>query len=83
MTVEFKFEGTIYKYEYGKLYYKDSWNCFVYFCPVLIDLQEILDNFTDDECITILRAIIHSHLYGYSEGKKAKIRDFKNVFNLD
>lgn len=83
MTVEFKFEDTIYKYEYGKLYYKDRWNCFVYFCPVLIDTQEILENFTNDERITILKAIIHSCLYGYSDGKKAKIREFKNVFNLD
>jgi hypothetical protein len=83
MTVEFKFEDTIYKYEYGKLYYKDRWNCFVYFCPVLIDLQEILNTFTNNECITILEAIIHSSLYDYNDGKKAKIQEFKNVFNLD
>ncbi len=83
MEFEFIFEDTVYKYEHGKLYYKDRWNYFVYFCPVLIYLQEILENFTNDERILILKAIVHSCIYSYSDGKKAKIREFKNVFNLD
>ncbi len=83
MTLEFIFEDTLYKYEDGKIYYKDSWNCFGYFCPVLNELNEILDTCTTNQCIAIFEAIVHSYLYGHSEGKKAKIREFKRVFNLD
>ena len=81
--MEFIFEDIIYKYENGWIYWKHERGYYIKLCPVLSELEEILDLYTQDVRRTMLDAIVHGCCYGYSDGKKAKIQEFKNVFNLD
>lgn len=80
--MEFIFEDIIYKYEDGTLYYKDSWGCFIYFCPVLRELNEIMDTFDNSQRIAILEAIVHGCCYGYRDGKKAKVAEIKRALEI-
>jgi hypothetical protein len=81
-SLEFIFEEVIYKYDEGKIYYKDEYNLFHYFCPVLKELSKLLDLFTIDGQITILEAIVHGCLSGYNDGKKAKVREIKKALEI-
>ena len=81
--MEFIFEDIIYKYENGWIYYKHDYVYFIQLCPVLDSLNDVLDMLGKGQQIDVLENIVHGCLYGYSDGKKAKIREFKNVFNLD
>ncbi len=82
MIFEFIFEDTIYKYEDGWIHYKTNYG-FVHLCPVLNELNIIIETFDDNQRIAIMEALVHSCLAGYRDGKKAKIREFKNIFDLD
>lgn len=83
MTFEFMYGDSWYKYEgrhikkqYGSGLYDD-------FCPVLVTLSDKLKDFSDDQRKSIMEAILHSYFYGVGDGKKAKIHEFKRVFQLD
>lgn len=83
-TFEFMYGDAWYKYEDGHI--KKQFHAtgyYDYFCPVLIDLSDKIDSFTDDQLKTIMEAIVHGYCYGVGEGKKEKIREFKRVFALD
>jgi hypothetical protein len=82
MTFEFIFEDTIYKYEDGWIHYKTNYGGFIHLCPVLNELNIIIETFDDNQRIAIMEALVHSCLAGYHDGKKAKIREFKNLFDL-
>ncbi len=73
----YRFEGDRITKQFGATEYYD------YFCPVLRELSEKIDSFSDDQCKTIMEAILHGYFYGVSDGKKEKIREFKRVFALD
>jgi len=81
--MEFIFGDIIYKYEDGHIYYKTDYGTYHYFCPVLRELEEILGLFTEEGQITILEAIVHGCLYGYSDGKKAKISEIRRALDID
>lgn len=81
--MEFTFGDIIYKYENGWVYYKSDYGYFYKLCPVLAELEGILELFTLDGQITILEAIVHGCLYGYNDGKTAKIKEIKRVLNID
>jgi hypothetical protein len=74
---------TWYKYEYGRISKKCSFDLWDYFCPVHVDLSDKLNDLSVDQCQTIMEAILHGYFYGVGEGKKAKIQEFKRVFQID
>ena len=81
--MEFIFEDIIYKYENGWIYYKSNYDTFYKLCPVLPELEEILDLYTQDVRITMLEAIVHGCCYGYREGRDDKAREIKRALNID
>jgi hypothetical protein len=83
MTFEFIFDETVYKYEDGDIYYKTNYGgSFLQLCPVLNELNILMETFDNNQRIVIMEALVHSCLAGYRDGKKAKIREFKNLFDL-
>ncbi len=83
-TFEFMYRDSWYKYEDGHIKKQCSFTGdYDYFCPVLIDLSDKINSFSDDQLRTIMEAILHGYFYGIGEGRKEKIREFKRVFALD
>ena len=82
MTFEFIFEETVYKYEDGGIYYKTNYGSFLHLCPVLNELNILMETFDNNQRIAIMEALVHSCFAGYRDGKKAKIQEFKSVFDL-
>ena len=78
-SFEFKYGNNWYLYDNGHIKKKLTFDYYDYFCPVLIDLSDKIDNFSEDQLKSILEAILHAYFYG----KKEKIREFKRVLNLD
>ena len=83
MNFEFMYSDTWYKYEDGHIKKKCGFDYYDYFCPVLIDLSDNLKDLSADQLHSIMGAILHGYFYGVGEGKKAKIQEFKRVFQLD
>lgn len=83
MTFEFMYDNNWYKYENGRIKKKCCFDFYDYFCPVLTDLNDKLNDLSADQCKSIMEAILHSYFYGIGEGKKEKILEFKRVFQLD
>lgn len=83
MTFEFMYGDTWYKYEYGRIKKKCGFDLWDYFCQVHVDLSDKLNDLSVDQCQTIMEAILHGYFYGVGEGKKAKIQEFKRVFQID
>jgi hypothetical protein len=81
--MEFIFEDIIYKYENSWIYWKHEHGYFNQLCPVLRELEEILELFTEDGQRIILAAIVHGCCYGYQGGKKAKISEIKRALDID
>lgn len=82
MTFEFIFGDIWYQYNDGAIHYKDKYGVYVYLCPVLDEFNKKLEDFSTEQLQIILSAIIHSYGCGKCDGKNAKIREFKNLFNL-
>ncbi len=82
-TFEFMYRDSWYKYEDGHIKKKYGFDYYDYFCPVYVDLSDKLKDLADDQCQTIMEAILHAYFYGIVEGKKEKIREFKKVLALD
>ena len=80
--MEFIFEDIIYKYENGWIYWKHELGYYNKLCPVLPELEEILDLYTQDVRRTILEAIVHGSCYGYYEGKNNKLKEIKRVLDI-
>lgn len=80
--MEFIFEDIIYKYENGWIYWKHELGYFNKLCPVLKELEDILELYTYDVRRTVLEALVHATCYGYQEGKNNKITEIKRVLNI-
>jgi hypothetical protein len=81
--MEFMFDERIYKYEDGHIYYKTDYGAYNHLCPVLRELEEILGLFTEEGQRTILEGVVHGCLYGYSDGKKAKLWEIKRALDIN
>jgi hypothetical protein len=82
-SFEFMYGKDWYKYEDGHIKKKYGFDFYDYFCPVLVDLKDRLDDLSADQLHSIMCAILHGYFYGVGEGKKEKIREFKRALNLD
>ena len=82
MSFEFMYGNTWYKYEGGWIHKKTGFTLYEHFCPVHVDIQNQLGSLSADQLNNIMEAIIHGYCYGFTEGKKEKIREFKRVFNI-
>ena len=81
--MEFIFEDIIYKYENSWIYWKHERGYYNKLCPVLPELEEILDLYTQDVRITILEAIVHGFCYGYQDGKNDKVAEIKRALDIE
>ena len=82
-SFEFMYGAAWYKYEDGHIKKKSSFDFYDYFCPVHIDISNKLKDLSIDQCESIMEAILHGYLYGFAQGKKEKIKEFKRVFQID
>ena len=82
-SFEFMCGATWYKCENGRINKKNSFGSYDYFCPVNVDVDNKLKDLSIDQCESIMKAILHGYLYGFAEGKKEKIKEFKRVFQID
>jgi hypothetical protein len=80
--MEFIFEDIIYKYENGWIYGKHEYGYFYKVCPVLNELEEILELFTEEGRRTILEAIVHGSCYSFNNGKEAKVAEIKRALDI-
>ena len=83
MSFEFMYSGEYYKYENGWLYQQRGSDFYIPFCPVLIDLNNKLQDFSAAQLLIIMKAILHGYFHGEATGQKHKIQEFKRVFALD
>lgn len=82
-TFEFMYNDTWYKYEGGYIYRQDINDFYQPYCPVLIDLEGILNTFDTPQLQTIMAAIIHGFIHGKNAGRSQQINEFKRLFNID
>ena len=80
--MEFIFEDMIYKYEDDWIYWKHELGYFNKLCPVLKELEGILEFYALDACRTMLEALVHAACYGYQEGKNNKVAEIKRVLDI-
>ena len=83
MTFDFTYGGLQYKYEDGWIHEHRGSNFYIKVCPVLAELKDNLDDFTLDQRVTVMRAILHGYFHGDAAGQREKIREFKRVFDID
>ena len=87
MKLKFEYNKDVYEYNDGWIYYR-SCGCYLKLCPVLReigqnDANNIVEASNTDQCVTILKTLVHAYLHGYTKGKAAKVEEFKRVFCLD
>ena len=82
MTFEFRYGDTWYKYEDGHIKKQCGLDFYDYFCPVLIDLSDKIQDFSADQLKSIMEAIIHGYYHGHAAGQKHKIQEFKRIFKI-
>ena len=83
MSFEFIYNFATYKYDTGWIYKKKNSSIYEGICPVNIDLRNSLAAFSTEQLQTILCAVLHAYYHGYQEGQRAKVKEFKRVFDLD
>lgn len=87
MELLFEYNRDVYKYKDGKIYFK-SGGCDEMLCAVLLemgqtDADNIVESSDTDQQIAILKALVHAYFIGLNNGKAAKVKEFKRVFNLE
>lgn len=82
-SFEFMYGAAWYKYEDGHIKKKNGFGSYDFFCPVNVDVDNQLKDLSIDQCEIIMKAILHGYRYGFAEGKKEKIKEFKRVFQID
>ncbi len=83
MTFDFRYGKNTYTYadEYiYKRYDAESSKEMMRVPKVLIEHVESSDR---EHAELVLYALLHGYTYGVSVGKKAKIKEFKSMFNID
>lgn len=83
MSFEFIYGGEWYKYEDGYIKQQRGVDFYIYFCPVLDDLNDKLKDLPIDQCQVIMEAIVHGYFHGHASGQKYKIREVKRVLDID
>jgi hypothetical protein len=82
-SFEFMHGGDWYKYENGYIMKKNSTNLYdCYFCPVLANLNDILDGLAIDQLQNIMRAILHGYFTGFAKGRDDKVKEIQHVLKL-
>ena len=87
MTFEFTYSKSMYKFEDGKLLKQDSYGKYdPYFNtevpPVLAELRDQLEAIPEEVRPVVMQGLLHAYIWGVHDGKQAKIREFKRVFEL-
>jgi hypothetical protein len=88
MTFKFTYAKHTYEYDYDTGYLakvggEDSFPYHTECCQVPAKLREQLDSFTEEQLDAIMSAVVQGYLRGVTYGKKVKIKEFKNMFDID
>jgi hypothetical protein len=83
MQFDFTYGKYLYRYEDGTIFKIYDADDFKEIMPVPKWLIETVEGLDRDAALLSLRTLLHGHTYGVGAGKKAKIREFKTLFNID
>lgn len=82
MTFEFMYGKTPYTYIDGHVFKKLDTESSVELCPVPIWCKELLEWLPEEQFKAVLCSIVLGYNAGVANGKKAKIKEFKSMFNI-
>lgn len=83
MSFEFIYNYATYKYDTGWIYKKKNSSIYEGICPVNNDLKNNLTTFSAEQLQIIMCSVLHTYYHGYAEGQRAKVKEFKRVFDID